>query len=104
MRQLDDIFWGREDGKELRVGFTPNGLASFGQIWQFIPRLQIGETVQYGQAIATIESTTALRSLCIPVEGRLTWINPEILTAPELVSDKMDIFAFQKAAHALSGL
>ena len=104
MRQLNEVFWARETNEDLRVGFTPDGLVSLGQIWQFIPRVAIGDQVQGGQAIATIESTSALRSLLIPITGRLSWINPAILEYPETISEKTDIFAFSKAGHALFSL
>jgi len=80
----------------MRVGFTAQGLMSLGEIWQFIPRVAVGEKVVFNQAIATIESTTALKSLLIPLDGLLIYINPEILTAPELVSDKTEVFGFSQ--------
>ena len=105
MKQIDETFWVKKYITDnLGVGFTAQGLSNLGVIWNFIPRAAIGDRVKFGQAIASIESTHSLKSLCIPVEGILTFINPEILEFPEGISEKTEVFVFEKVNYALLGL
>lgn len=104
MRQLNDTFWIEPHGDSARVGFSPNGLSAMGQIWNFIPRIEVGKPVAYGQAIATIESSNSVKSLCIPIEGILTLINEDILEFPETITEHTIVFVFKKVNYALLGL
>lgn len=105
MKQLNETFWIEKlSGDAARVGFTPDGLLNLGQIWNFIPRIEVGGQVAYGQAIATIESSNSVKSLCIPLEGILVKINEDIIAFPESISHVMEVFVFRKVNYALLGL
>jgi glycine cleavage system H lipoate-binding protein len=104
MKQLDEIFWIDRVVDSVRVGFSEKGLASLGQIWNFIPRVAVGDKIVYGQAIATIESSNSVKSLCIPMEGILVAINDEVVEFPETLTDKTEVFLFKKVNYALLGL
>ena len=104
MKQLDETFWANRRGEEISVGFTSQGLVNLGQIWNFIPRIAVGDRVFYGQAIATIESTNSVKSLCIPIDGVLIFINEDAIDFPESITEKTVVFLFTKTSHALLGL
>lgn len=105
MKQLNETFWIEKVSENVAaVGFTSEGLVNLGQIWNFIPRVEVGDRVVYGQAVATIESTNSVKSLCIPLEGILAKINENIVEFPESISETTEVFLFKKVNYALLGL
>ena len=104
MKQLDETFWANQRGDSIGVGFTSQGLINLGQIWNFIPRVRVGDRVFHGQAIATIESTNSVKSLCIPIDGILVSINEDAIDFPESITEDIEVFVFTKVSHALLGL
>ena len=106
-RNLDKgclMFWYKKDKEQVVVGLTNDSLKELGQIWQFIPRIKVGDSVRNGQAVATVETTTGLRSLIIVLNGVLYQSNTSVLTDPESIDETTTIFTFSKVNYAMLGL
>lgn len=98
------MFWYRRDNTRVLVGFTAQDLRDIGEICHFIPRIKIGDRVYSGQAIATVETTSGLRSLVARVDGTVISVNQDMLSDPESVSDQTTLFTFESQQNALFSL
>jgi glycine cleavage system H lipoate-binding protein len=97
---LNSDFWIEQES----IGFTFDGLKRLGQIWNFIPRVQVGQKITFGQPIATIETTQQLRSIISPIAGTLIEINAQIISNPELISEETPLFKIRGNENALFGV
>jgi len=73
------------NGNVARVGITDYAQKSLGDI-VFVDMPGLGNTVEHGDAIATIESVKAVSDIYAPATGEIVKINEEISSAPELVN------------------
>lgn len=85
---------------EFAVGLTTEAIKQFGCIWQWIPRVQNGDTIFKGQGLATIQTMMALKSLTSPIAGTVTKVF--YTDRANCLTDKHQLFVVRR--NALSGM
>lgn len=93
---MRDMFWSRENGPVLEIGFTDTGLKSLGKIWQFLNKVEPPMIINPFTSLAQIESTKCLKSLKIPFSGRLIYIEPLLSQFPEKISKNTVLFKLEQ--------
>jgi glycine cleavage system H protein len=72
---------------ELVVGITKFAVEQLGDITLVNIDAKVGDTVTAGKAFGTIESVKTLSDLFAPVNGKLTKVNRDLESKPELVNE-----------------
>ena len=85
------------------IGLTKEALKELGVIWQFLPRVTDGESVRRGQGIATIQTSTTLKSLVSPKDGYIASFNDEAVARPNCIKENTVLFFFSEK-NALPGV
>jgi glycine cleavage system H protein len=75
----------RADGVE--IGITAYAVDQLGDITLVNLDVKVGDSVEAGKAFGTIESVKTLSDLFSPVSGKVTKINSELESRPELVNE-----------------
>jgi glycine cleavage system H protein len=87
LRYTTDHEWAEVNGKEMNVGITTFAVEQLGDITLVNIDVKVGDEVTAGKAFGTIESVKTLSDLFAPVSGKVTKINAELETKPELVNN-----------------
>jgi glycine cleavage system H protein len=87
LRYTTDHEWAEVNGEEMNVGITTFAVEQLGDITLVNIDVKVGDEVTAGKAFGTIESVKTLSDLFAPVSGKVTKINAELETKPELVND-----------------
>ena len=82
-----DHEWARTEGGELVVGITAFAVDALGDITLVSLDVKVGDAVISGKAFGTIESVKTLSDLFAPVNGKITRVNAELESSPELVNE-----------------
>lgn len=77
--------WAEAGSGTVKIGITDFAQCQLGDI-VFVELPQIGQVVDEGQPLGTIESVKTVSELYSPVTGKVTKINDALLDAPELVN------------------
>ncbi|AZN41739.1 glycine cleavage system protein GcvH [Paenibacillus albus] len=77
--------WAEAGNGAVKIGITDFAQCQLGDI-VFVELPQLGQEVEAGQPIGTIESVKTVSELYSPVTGKVTKINEALLDAPELVN------------------
>ncbi len=77
--------WMKINGDVAIVGITDYAQKSLGDV-VFVDMPGVGNSVEHGDAIATIESVKAVSDIYAPTSGEIIKINEEISSTPELVN------------------
>ncbi|VBB08894.1 dgc [Lucifera butyrica] len=78
--------WVQPVGNRARIGVTDYMQQSLSDIMFFTPPVVGAEIDQFGEA-GDIESGKAVFELVCPVSGKVTAVNSELLTSPEMIND-----------------
>lgn len=82
LRYTNDHEWLRAEGDRWRVGITSFAVKQLGDI-VFIELPKVGDTVEKGAPIGTIESVKAVSELYAPISGKITAVNDALTDDPE---------------------
>jgi glycine cleavage system H protein len=85
-RYTKDHEWAKVDGNSVEVGISAYAVEQLGDITLVNLDVKVGDTVAKGGAFGTIESVKTLSDLFSPVSGKVTKLNKELDTKPELVN------------------
>src|SRR5689334_24656399 len=86
-RYTKDHEWAKESGAEVLVGITAFAVDQLGDITLVNLDVKPGDIITAGKAFGTIESVKTLSDLFAPISGKVTRINADLETRPELVND-----------------
>ena len=75
-----------EDGKNYIIGLTDYAIEQLGDI-VFVELPEVGTSFHKGETFATIESVKAASEIYMPVGGKVTAVNEELVDAPEKLND-----------------
>jgi len=78
--------WVRVDGETAIIGITDYAQEQLGEI-TYVELPTIDENVNAGDELAVVESSKAASDVYTPVTGRVTEINKELQTRPELINE-----------------
>ena len=82
-----DHEWAAPKGDGIEVGITAYAVDQLGDITLVNLDVKVGDSVQAGKSFGTIESVKTLSDLFSPVSGKITKINAELESHPELVNE-----------------
>jgi glycine cleavage system H protein len=82
-----DHEWALTEGGDLVVGITAFAVDQLGDVTLVNLDVKPGDRVEAHKAFGTIESVKTLSDLFAPVSGKVTRINTELESAPELVNE-----------------
>ena len=77
--------WLHLEGSRAKVGITDHAQGELGDV-VFVELPSVGNEVQKGGNLATIESVKAVSDLYAPVSGKVVEVNTELETSPETVN------------------
>jgi glycine cleavage system H protein len=87
LKYTKDHEWAKTEGGELLVGITAYAVDQLGDITLVNLDVKEGDTVEAGKAFGTIESVKTLSDLFSPVSGKVSRINKDLESKPELVNE-----------------
>jgi glycine cleavage system H protein len=85
-RYTKDHEWAKADGKLVEVGISAYAVEQLGDITLVNLDVKVGDTIKKGAAFGTIESVKTLSDLYSPVSGKVTKLNADLDSKPELVN------------------
>jgi glycine cleavage system H protein len=77
--------WVKQAGSQVRIGLSDYVQQRSGDV-AFTEVRPAGETVQFGEEVATMETIKVNISLPSPVSGKIIEVNPVMSTAPETIN------------------
>ena len=77
--------WIRVEGEEAVVGITDYAQSQLGDI-VFVECEQVGDALEAGETIGTVEAVKTVSDLYLPVAGEVLEFNEELEGEPELVN------------------
>lgn len=81
--------WIAIDGNKGKIGLSDHAQHELGDL-VFINLPSVGDEVKVGESFCDVESVKAVSDLYSPVNGKITAVNNELESAPELInSDPM---------------
>ncbi|MEZ0575173.1 glycine cleavage system protein GcvH [Halodesulfovibrio aestuarii] len=78
--------WTKIEGEEAIIGITSFAQEQLGDI-TFVELPEVGDTLEVGDEMGSIESVKAASELYIPVSGEVIAINEDLEDAPEKVNE-----------------
>jgi len=87
LQYTKDHEWAKTDEKEITVGITAYAVDQLGDITLVNLDVKEGDAVEAGKTFGTIESVKTLSDLFSPVSGKITRINKDLESKPELVNE-----------------
>ena len=85
LKYTKDHEWIRVEGNEAVVGITDYAQGELGDI-VFVEIETVGETLDQGEVLGTIEAVKTVSDLFIPVTGEVLEVNPLLEDQPEVVN------------------
>ena len=85
-KYTNDHEWAKQSGASVDIGITAYAVEQLGDITLVNLDVKEGDTVEAGKAFGTIESVKTLSDLFAPISGKVTRINKDLETQPELVN------------------
>jgi len=82
-----DHEWAAQKDGGLEVGITAYAVDQLGDITLVNLDVKVGDAVEAGKPFGTIESVKTLSDLFSPVSGKVTKVNSELESKPELVNE-----------------
>lgn len=86
-RYTKDHEWAKASGGAVEVGITAYAVEQLGDITLVNLDVKEGDAVEAGKAFGTIESVKTLSDLYAPISGKVTKINKDLESKPELVNE-----------------
>lgn len=87
LRYTKDHEWVRVEGNTLTVGITEFAQRELGDI-VYVEIETEGEEVEQGEVFGTVEAVKTVSDLFMPVNGKITEVNAELDSEPELVNQE----------------
>ncbi len=87
LRYTKDHEWAKVADNAITVGITAFAVEQLGDITLVTIDAKVGDEVTEGKAFGTIESVKTLSDLFAPVSGKITKINTDLDSKPELIND-----------------
>ena len=81
-----DHEWIKVEGNVITIGVTDYGQKKLREV-VYVELPTIGQKVEEGEAIATLESVKASAEVYTPASGRVIEVNSKLVDSPELVND-----------------
>ncbi len=81
-----DHEWIKVEGNVITIGVTDYGQKKLREV-VYVELPTIGQRVEEGEAIATLESVKASAEVYTPASGRVIEVNSKLVDSPELVND-----------------
>jgi len=78
--------WVKANGKDAIIGVTDYAQDQLSDVVYVEVVVAVGDTLEKGQQIATIESVKAAADVSSPVSGTVTAVNDDLPQTPELVN------------------
>jgi glycine cleavage system H protein len=78
--------WVREEGDTATVGITDHAQAELGDM-VFVELPAVGDTLEAGGAVGSIESVKAVSDVHAPVGGEVVEVNEALADKPELLNE-----------------
>lgn len=85
VRYLPTHEWCRQEEGAVKIGLTPQGVASLGDI-VFVELPEVGDDVLHEVPFGEIEGTLNVRDVSSPIDGMVVTVNPKLSQTPELLS------------------
>ncbi len=85
LKYTKDHEWVRVEGNDAFIGITDFAQSELGDI-VFIDIETEGEELSHEAVFGTVEAVKTVSDLFMPVSGKVTQINPKLVTNPELVN------------------
>ena len=85
LKYAEDHEWIKKDGDKFIVGISDYAQDQLGDV-VFVELPGSGDEFKKGDEFGTVESTKAVSELYMPVDGKITAVNPELEDAPDLVN------------------
>jgi glycine cleavage system H protein len=85
-KYTNDHEWAKQTGNSVEIGITAYAVDQLGDITLVNLDVKEGDSVEAGKAFGTIESVKTLSDLFAPISGKITRINKDLETKPELVN------------------
>jgi len=85
LRYTKDHEWLRAEGDRWRVGITKFAGTQLGDV-VMVELPKVGDTVERGAPIGTVESVKAVSEIYAPISGKVAAVNDELQNSPELVN------------------
>ena len=79
--------WVNIDGNAVKIGISDYAQENLGDI-VFVEMPEAGNQVTKGDTIASIESVKAVSDVYAPVSGKITVVNEEISSTPEIINQQ----------------
>lgn len=86
LRYTKDHEWLRLDDGVATVGITDHAQHELGDIVYVDVSVQLGQQVEAGQVVATLEAVKTVADVYAPVSGRVVEINALLAEKPELIN------------------
>jgi glycine cleavage system H protein len=86
-RYTKDHEWAKASGSAIEVGITAYAVEQLGDITLVNLDVKEGDAIEAGKAFGTIESVKTLSDLYAPISGKVTKINKDLDSKPELVNE-----------------
>lgn len=87
LRYAESHEWLDERDDVVRIGITDFAQDELGDI-VFVDLPEEGDTFERNESFGVVESIKAVSDLYVPVAGKVTAINEDLLGAPELVNEE----------------
>lgn len=78
--------WALEEGDKVTIGLTDYAIEQLGDI-VFVELPEVGSEFAKNEVFATIESVKAASEIYMPIGGKVTEINEELINSPELINE-----------------
>ncbi|MDD5070964.1 MAG: glycine cleavage system protein GcvH [Candidatus Omnitrophica bacterium] len=78
--------WAKIDGDTAEIGITDYAQSQLGDI-VFVETSVLGDTVNQGDTLGTIESTKAASEIFSPLSGEVIAVNDQVETSPQLINE-----------------
>lgn len=78
--------WARIEGETVTVGITDFAQEQLGDL-TFVELPQMGDVLEAGQPMGSVESVKAASDIYAPVTGEVIAVNEELDAAPELINE-----------------
>ena len=85
LKYTNDHEWLRVTAASAQIGITQFAVDQLGDI-TLIDLPKVGDAITKGQRFGTVESVKSVSDLYAPVSGKVSRVNPALLTSPELVN------------------
>jgi glycine cleavage system H protein len=78
--------WAKVEGDIATIGITDHAQEQLGEL-TFVELPEVGKEVKQKGEIAVVESSKAASDVYSPVEGKVTEVNTQLTTKPEIIND-----------------